>query len=165
MSLLCSENGTAAASPPARPKVTAMQAEPLRILIVDDEPAILRTLKGFLTLQGHHCEGETDPEQALRRLEEGLYHLLITDLVMPGMDGLELVRRLRETDSLAEVIVMTAFSSLDRAVEAYRLRISDYLLKPFESLEQVGSVVRQAEARHRRWREALIRTMDGGNGS
>jgi len=140
-----------------------MEAEPFRILIVDDEPAILRTLIGFLSLQGYACEGETDPQRALDRLEEGLYHLLITDLVMPGMNGLELVRRLRQTDSFAEIIVMTAFSTLDRAVEAYRLRVSDYLLKPFESLEHVGSVVRQAEARHRRWREALIRTMYGGD--
>ncbi len=137
-----------------------MQNEPLRILVVDDEPAILRTLTGFLTLQGHQCDGESDPERALQRLEEGLYHLLITDLVMPKMDGLELVRRVRETDSLAEIIVMTAFSTLDRAVEAYRLRISDYLLKPFESLDQVESLVRQAEARHRRWRDALLRTLD-----
>lgn len=135
---------------------------PLRILVVDDEPAILRTLESFLRLHGYDCQTETDPAAALARLEREIFHLVITDLVMPGMDGMELIRRLRAGRSLTEVIVMTAFSSLDRALEAYHLGVSDYLLKPFESLEHVAAVVAQAEDRHNRWRQAVVRTMEEG---
>lgn len=138
-----------------------MSGDPLRILIVDDEPAILRTLGEFLSLQGYECVLETDPVAALERLEAEVFHLVITDLVMPQLDGLELIRKLREGGGLTQMVVMTAFSSLDRAVEAYRLGVSDYLLKPFESLGEVETVVRQAEARYRRWRSAVVRTVDG----
>jgi len=137
-------------------------SETLRILVVDDEPAILRTLQGFLRLQGYECETEGDPEAALARVQDEIFHVVLTDLVMPQMDGMELIRRLKEARAMTEIIVMTAFSSLDRAVEAYRLGVSDYLLKPFESLEQVGYVVGQAETRLRRWRQALVRTLEEG---
>lgn len=137
-------------------------SEPLRILVVDDEPAILRTLESFLRLRGYDCQTETDPDTALARLEHELFHVVLTDLVMPGLDGMELIRRLNAARSLTEVIVMTAFSSLDRAVEAYHLGVSDYLLKPFESLEEVARVVGQAENRLARWRRALVRTLEEG---
>ncbi|MEW6488596.1 MAG: response regulator [Thermodesulfobacteriota bacterium] len=138
------------------------QTAPLRILVVDDEPAILRTLESFLRLHGYDCQTETDPAAALARLEQEIFHLVITDLVMPGLDGMELVRRLKAGRFLTEVIVMTAFSSLDRALEAYHLGVSDYLLKPFESLEHVAAVVGQAEDRLNRWRQAMVRTMEEG---
>jgi DNA-binding response OmpR family regulator len=137
---------------------------PLRILVVDDEPAILRTLESFLGLRGYDCQTETDPAAALARLEGEIFHLVLTDLVMPGLDGMELIRRLRAGRALTEVIVMTAFSSLDRALEAYHLGVSDYLLKPFESLEHVAAVVGQAEERLNRWRQAVVRTMEEGGG-
>jgi YesN/AraC family two-component response regulator len=99
---------------------------------------------------------------ALRRAQDDDYHLIITDLVMPNLDGLEMVRELRETGVLAEIIVMTAYSTLDRAVEAHGLGVSDYLLKPFENLAEVGEVVGAAATRHRRWRRAITRTIDRG---
>lgn len=133
---------------------------PLRILVVDDEPAILRTLCTYLRLQGYQCDGESDPHAALEKIRNDAYHLLITDLVMPRMAGLELVRALRDAGALAEIIVITAYSTLDRAVEAYALGVSDYLLKPFENLAEVGDVVGAAATRHRRWRRALARTVD-----
>lgn len=139
-----------------------MPQAPLRILVVDDEPAILRTLESFLRLRGHECQTETDPAAALARLEQEIFHLVLTDLVMPGMDGMELIRRLKAGRALTEVVVMTAFSSLDRALEAYHLGVSDYLLKPFESLEHVATVVDRAQDRLDRWRRAAVRTMEEG---
>lgn len=142
------------------------ESRPLNILVVDDEPAIVRTLSGFLRLRGYRCQTECDPRAALGRTETGeeTFHVILTDLVMPGMDGIELVRRLRQAESMAQLIVMTAFSTLDRAVEAYHLGVSDYLLKPFESLDQVATVVQEAEARFQRWRAALTKTLREAGG-
>lgn len=135
---------------------------PLRLLVVDDEPAILRTLCSFLRLQGYHCDGESDPEAAVERALAGDYHIVITDLAMPRLDGLELVRTLKREGCLAEIIVITAYSTLDRALEAYSLGVADYLLKPFENLSQVGQVIDAAAERHRRWRKALAHTIQQG---
>ena len=145
--------------------VIPMATEPLNILLVDDEPAILRTLSCCLSLEGYPCVSETDPAAALARIRDGeTFHILITDLMMPGMDGLDFIRAARDAGSLAQVLVVTAYSPLDRAVEAYVLGVADYLLKPFESLAAVVGVVKAAEARYRRWQSALSRTLDAGEG-
>ncbi len=133
---------------------------PLRILIVDDEPAILRTLSTCLNLSGFSCQTESRPKQALERLLGGEpVHILLTDVVMADLDGFALLRALRREGSLSQVVVMTAYSSLDRVLDAYRLGALDYLIKPFESLDHVVEVIRAAERRYRRWQNAVTRTI------
>ena len=139
-------------------------SDSLRVLVIDDEPAIVRTLCSYLKLQGYRCDGEHDPVAALELAKAGDHHMVITDLVMPDLDGLALVRQLRDADTLAQIIVVTAYSTLDRAVEAYSLGVSDYLLKPFDNLDEVGEVVAAAASRYRRWRKALTRTIDRAEG-
>jgi DNA-binding NtrC family response regulator len=131
----------------------------LRVLVVDDQPAILRTLSGLLQLNGYACETATDPAAALERLDQEDFHIIVTDIVMPKMGGLEFIRRVRERGSYAEIVLITAHSTLDRAAEAHRLGASGYLLKPFDNLGQVLSVVALAERRFRLWRDALVRTV------
>ncbi|NOY45854.1 MAG: response regulator [Deltaproteobacteria bacterium] len=137
-------------------------ARPLRVLVVDDEPAILRTLRVCLAREGFVCETETDPREALRRIRTGPpVHIFLMDIVMPEMDGVALLRALREKGGLTQTIVMTAYSSLDRILDAYRLGALDYLVKPFESLDEVIEVIRAAERRYRRWQHAVARTLKG----
>lgn len=132
----------------------------MKILILDDEAPILRTLESFLRLRGYAPQTETNPVAALEHLAREPFHLVLTDLVMPEMDGLEFVRRVRAADPMIQVIVMTAYSSMDRTIEAFQLGASDYLLKPFESLDEVGRMVDYARSRVERWREALRRTIE-----
>ena len=131
----------------------------LSVLVVDDEAAIVRTLSTLLRLEGFRCLTAASADEALKRLEEEDIHLVITDLVMPGADGLELVREAQERGHLAEFIVITAFSTVERLLEAYRLGIGDYLIKPFEDLNQVVEAIRRAEYRFRRWGQALAVTV------
>ena len=134
--------------------------QPFTVLIVDDEPSILRVLSLCLRRAGYACETQSDPKAALNRLlSDPPVHILLTDVVMPGVDGLDMIRILREEGAFTQVIVMTAYSSVDRIMEAYRLGASDFLPKPFGSLDQVVDVVRAAEARYHRWRDALTRTL------
>ncbi|GAB4262513.1 MAG: hypothetical protein Kow0054_26570 [Deferrisoma sp.] len=139
---------------------------PFRILVVDDEPAVGRTLCLHLRLHGYECRSCHEPTEALGLLEspEGNpFHLVITDLVMPGLDGLTLIRRCREAGSPVQFVVITAYHQLDRVAEAYRLGVFDYLVKPFESLDEVTEVVRGAEARYLRWRRLLLDAMEAGS--
>ncbi len=113
------------------------------ILIVDDEVNIRNALVTMLEKKGYRVRGAGTGEEALRYLEEVRVDLVITDLRMPGMGGLEFLRRLKDKWSDTEVVVMTAFGSINTAVEAMRLGAYDYLTKPIDR-ERFGVVVEKA---------------------
>ncbi len=114
-----------------------------RILIVDDEPDMVENLTRILGRGRYDCLATTDPVQALALLESDHPDLLITDLRMPGMDGMELLRRGRDLDPALPVIVITAFASIESAVAAVKEGAFDYLPKNF-SIDQVTVAVERA---------------------
>ena len=124
------------------------RARPARILVVDDEQSIARMVDRRLRRDGHHCVLASSGEEALQRLEHDTFDLVVTDVFMPGMTGLELVGRLKSHDPNLQVIVMTAQTEVETAVEALRLNADDYLLKPFDLEQLAHSVGRSIE--HRR---------------
>lgn len=118
-----------------------------QVLIVDDEVNIRNALVTMLAKKGYRVFGAGTGAEALQHLEEARVGLVITDLRMPGMGGLEFLRRLKDKGSDTEVVVMTAFGSIDTAVEAMRLGAYDYLTKPIDR-ERFGVVVEKALERH-----------------
>src|SRR5690349_3114165 len=117
------------------------------ILVVDDEVNIRNALVTMLEKKGYRVCGAGTGEEALRHLEEARLNLVITDLRMPGIDGMEFLRRLKAKWPDTEVVVMTAFGSIDTAVEAMRLGAHDYLTKPIDR-ERLIVVVQKALERH-----------------
>lgn len=103
-----------------------------RILVVEDEVNIRSALVTMLGKLGHEVQGGGTAEEALSLLEQGTVDLVITDLRMPGLGGIEFLRRAKEQWPETEIIVMTAFGSIDTAVEAMRLGAYDYLSKPID---------------------------------
>jgi two-component system response regulator PilR (NtrC family) len=103
-----------------------------RVLIVDDEPSLCDVLTISLRRAGYEAASATDPAEALKAIEAGGYDVVVQDLRMPRMDGLELLRRIKKSRPETIVIIMTAFSDWDRAVEAMRHGAYDYLRKPFD---------------------------------
>jgi two-component system response regulator FlrC len=120
-----------------------------RILVVDDEEGIRTFLAEALELDGHAVTQARDGRDALRILAREGFDLLLTDLNMPQVDGLELVRRVRADSPDMEVIVVTAHGTVASAVEAMRLGAFDYLQKPLDSLEQISLLVGRALERRR----------------
>jgi DNA-binding NtrC family response regulator len=114
-----------------------------RVLIVDDEPEMVESTARLLTLAGHRCTTTTVAEEALASLESQGPDVLLTDLKMPGMEGLELLRRAHRIDPDLPVIVITAFASIESAVGAVKEGAFDYLPKPF-SAEQLRVAVDRA---------------------
>jgi two-component system, NtrC family, response regulator AtoC len=102
------------------------------VLIVDDERTLARAIKAFLTESGYEAEVAGDAEQALRLLETMRPDVVFSDVRLPGMDGIELLRRVREFDAAIPVIIMTAHGSIEGAVEAVKLGAFDYLKKPVD---------------------------------
>src|SRR5512142_543171 len=101
-----------------------------RILVVDDEVNARTALAELLRDEGYSVETAADGFKALPKLEEFAPELLLTDLKMPGMDGLELMKKAQERDPDCVVVMMTAFGAVDSAVKAMRAGAADYLTKP-----------------------------------
>jgi putative two-component system response regulator len=129
---------------------------PAKILVVDDEEQIAQLLAGILRSDGHDAEYVTDGETALERLRKGGFDLLMTDIRMPKMDGMRLIREAKGVDPEVDALVMTAYASTDTAVSALRTGVSDYLSKPFgleQVRESIGKALRAREERRRRKEE------------
>jgi len=124
---------------------------PLRVLIVDDEPPIRRFLKTALSAQDYRVEEAGDGETALDFLKRNPVDLVVLDLGLPGMDGLEVVRRLRETGSAVPIIILSSRDDEAGKVAALDLGADDYVSKPF-GMEELSARIRAA-MRHRLQRE------------
>jgi two-component system sensor histidine kinase/response regulator len=118
-----------------------------RILVVDDEERVCQTLEEFLTLRGYLVDVASGGPEAVRMLEEGVYALLLTDLMMPRMNGIELMEQARELDPDLMVVIITGFGTIETAVQALKQGAYDYVLKPFSLMEIERSVERALEKR------------------
>jgi DNA-binding NtrC family response regulator len=124
-----------------------------RVLVVDDEVNARTALAELLRDEGYQVETAADGFKALPKLDEFAPDLVLTDLKMPGMDGLELMRRARERDPERAVVVTTAYGAVETAVAAMREGAADYLTKPI-NLEELGVVIERALERRRLRAEA-----------
>jgi len=126
------------------------------VLIVDDEKNIRLTLSLALEKLNIPVDTANDGDEALRKLTEKSYALMLLDLRMPGMDGLEVLRRVSEIRPEVKVVIITAWGSIEIAVEAMRLGAVDFLQKPFDAddvRELVSSLLDEATQERYRGRE------------
>ncbi len=117
-----------------------------RVLVVDDDPGVRYTLREILESEGLEVEEAEDGAQALSRLEGPAFQLVITDLRMPKVDGLAVLRQLRQKSPATRGVLITAHGSERHAVEAMKLGAWDYFKKPFEMDELLAAVQRAVEA-------------------
>ena len=108
---------------------------PIRILVVDDDDDICDFMQTFLTKDGYEVKTLSDPADAEDEVRVGGYHLVVLDLMMPGMDGIATLERIRHVDSDVAVVIYTGYPSLDTAVASLKLDAVDYLKKPFDPKE------------------------------
>ncbi|MGZ8444164.1 MAG: sigma-54-dependent transcriptional regulator [Candidatus Binatia bacterium] len=113
-----------------------------RILVVDDDAAMCQLLTDLLCDDGYSVEVASDGDEAIEKFQTNSFALTITDLMMPRMKGTELVRRLREIDNGALVLLVTAFGTIESAVEAIRAGAFHYVTKPFHNDEILIQVKR-----------------------
>jgi DNA-binding NtrC family response regulator len=107
----------------------------LNILVVDDDRDVCEYLEDFLTHEGYHVTSLTDPTRAVTELKESDYHLLILDLMMPKLGGIDLLEKVRKVDDDLAVIILTGYPSLETATASIQHEVSAYIKKPFSSDE------------------------------
>ena len=117
------------------------------ILVVDDEPVARQSLSDILRLEGYTVVSQPNGQAAVEHVRTHPIDLMIVDLRMPGMDGLEVVQVVNQVSPETEVILLTAYASTESAIQALRLRIHDYLLKPAMPPQIIASV-KKGLARH-----------------
>jgi excisionase family DNA binding protein len=117
-----------------------------RILAVDDDDSVLRAMMGYLARGGYRVEGTEGGQTAVERLKTTHFDLLITDLMMPGMNGLALIRRAREIQPALPVVIVTGYSTEAMAIEALNMGVSAYLKKPVRSAPLLSAVAKAVGA-------------------
>jgi len=127
------------------------------ILVVDDEPVARQSLTDILRLEGFSVNSVPNGQAAVEYVRTNPVELIVVDLRMPGMDGLEVIQVVNQISPETEVILLTAFGTTETAIQALRLRVHDYLLKPAPPA-QVLSSVKKGLVR----REARLKARGGG---
>jgi DNA-binding NtrC family response regulator len=114
-----------------------------RLLIVEDEETLCESLKRVLSKQGYIVDTVNSAESAIAMLQDNPYDLIVTDIILPGINGIELIRKIKEDNPEQIVVVMTAYASLETAVEALRAGSYDYIVKPVMH-EEIKQIVKNA---------------------
>ena len=121
-------------------------ASDAKILLIEDDPGIRETLCRVLTDEGHRVSVEERGDTGLERASKDAFNLIITDLRLPGVGGLDLVRRLHSAQPRLPIILITAYGTTETAIEATKLGAYDYVLKPFHVPDLLGLVRKAAES-------------------
>jgi len=140
----------AAAAPVARPLFyTGVQAmaDDRKLLVVDDEEVVCQACRRIFSRQGFQVEVNTDARQGLALATDKDYTIILLDIKMPNMNGIEFLERLREKKSDVPVLIITGYPSIPNAAAAMRLGACDYVTKPFTAEEITGAVQRVLSVR------------------
>ena len=123
-----------------------------KILVVDDDQALADNLVEYLSKLGYQAAAAYGGREALTMFEQGDFQLVITDLKMPEMDGMELLDAVKELDSRVVVMVITGYGSIESAVDAIKRGAFDFIPKPFQ-MEELEVIVKRALERHTLFRQ------------
>jgi DNA-binding NtrC family response regulator len=126
-----------------------MSKENYRILIVDDEKSVLLLLRRIIEDEGYSVKSASDGKEALSAAAKYKPHMIITDLKMPVMDGMELVQKYGAIDSETDFIVLTAFGTIDTAIKSMKMGVLEYILKPLKEPDELRHAIEKAYERRR----------------
>jgi DNA-binding NtrC family response regulator len=125
-----------------------MNGAKLRIMVLDDEPIVCKRLKPALEKQGYEVDTFTQSVEAMEQIKNIDYDIIVTDLKMKGVDGMQLLTEAKRRSPKTEVIVITGFATLETARQSFQKGVFDFIAKPFK-LSEIQEVVKRAEAKIR----------------
>ena len=122
---------------------SAYDMDQLQILVVDDDDTILKVIQRFLGDQGYQVDTTLSGKRAVEKERKSRYDLVILDLVLPDMNGLEVLKAIKKEDSSVSVLIMTGHGKIETAVQAMKLGADDYLQKPFKTLDELSMAIKR----------------------
>ncbi len=135
-----------------------MERSKITVLILDDEENILASLKRILETQGYNVITRSKPEEAIDYVRNHVVHIALLDVLMPNMDGITVLNIVKEISGLTQVIMMSAYSTIDRIVSALENGANDFLLKPFENIDEFVATIEKSADKLDRWKKVLSET-------
>jgi DNA-binding NtrC family response regulator len=123
--------------------------QPISILVLDDEPIVSKRLQPALEKKGYVVETFFESKEALNRFEEKHFDIVITDLKMKGLNGMQFLTEVKKQSPKTEVIVITGFATMEIAKESFKKGVFDFLAKPFK-LREIQDVIQKIETRLRK---------------
>jgi DNA-binding NtrC family response regulator len=132
-----------------------MNLEKYKILIVDDDDSILSLMSDYLLQEGYSVKTTNNPLEALKVVEDGSAKIILTDIKMPEMNGIDLLEKVKKINGLVQVIIMTGYGSLENTVRCLEQGANDYLLKPFKNLTEVKNVLDLTIEKLARWEKVI----------
>ena len=130
-------------------------------LIVDDEPEILATIQRRLRIDEIQSEITDNPTIAIDMMKQRMFPIVVCDVRMPEMSGVDLIGKLREVNPLCNVIMITAYSSIDSVITCLNHGAVDYFVKPFQNIDWIVQAVAEAKQRVDRWGQTLPIASEG----
>ncbi len=127
----------------------------VKILVVDDEEGIRKSLSSYLKLEGYEVSTAGDGVEAINKLRESKYNIVLMDINMPEKDGLDALREIKAIDFSIQVVMMTAFSTFDKTMRSLEFGATDYIMKPFENLSEILKLVKISEEKLERWKRNM----------
>lgn len=132
----------------------------LNVLVVDDDENIRMVLQKAIGKQGHHVSVASNGEEALEILQRSHFHVVITDIQMGEMSGLELMEEIKELNALIQIYVVTAHSNLERVISCMKGGAYDFFEKPIQ-IEDVLTTIQEAARRTQRWSQLYSKYLAG----
>ena len=132
-----------------------MNKKNINVLIIDDEENILSSLRRLLEDKGYNVVTNSDPAAAIEYMRNNIVHIALIDITMPNLDGLSTLGMIKDVNGITQIIMMSAYATTDRVRAALENGANDFLLKPFNNLENVVSIVEESEKKLVRWQGVL----------
>lgn len=131
-----------------------------KLLIVDDELEIRSSLKRRYSLKGYDVEVAENGQDALTKMEDTAYQIVISDIKMPVMDGIDLLRKIRLDYPMTRVIMVTGYVTMENALACLRHGAETVIFKPFEDLSELDNAIEAAFNKLNHWQEILLQLME-----
>lgn len=130
-----------------------------KVLLVDEEETCCM-LKKIMERDNYEINAAQNPIDALEKVKNEKYHIVLVDIDRPEMDGIELLKRIKEYDALTQVIMTARHSTMEKVLGSLEYGANDYIHKPFKSEEEIKKVIDCSVQKLERWREAIIQLVN-----
>jgi len=132
------------------------------LLIVDDDEEIINDLTRYLKRNKNlHIDGTTSPLEAIEKIKKEKIHVVLLDMVMPEMDGIELLTEIRKIDGLVQILAMSDCPTIENILFCLENGVNDYLIKPFTDLKEVKKLIDLTIQKIERWKKVILKIKEG----